>query len=122
MVVTVLLTRNWRLWLLRRGGLRCVTGRLTGGFQILAFLRWRFPAGAFEQRDSEATRDREVGGLVFSEDGKVDANDASRWSKQRRTRTTFSGACVVDDAPHVEIGDAALRRQRLNAFGFGEIT
>ena len=96
-------------------------GALAGGFAFLRFFCRRFPTVAFEQRNSEAYRNCKIRCLVFSEDRKINSNHATRWPKKGRARSTFGSSCVVNDSPHVKIGNAALRSERLDAFCLCEV-
>jgi len=57
-------------------GASAVSG-LTRCLSFFRFLCRGFPASTLEQAETEANGNSEVGGLVFSEDGEVDADDAA---------------------------------------------
>jgi len=83
----------------------------------LAFLRfWRLPTAPFEKRCCEANRNREVRSLIFSEDCEVNSDYTTGRTEQWRPGSAFSGSCVVYDSAGVEVGNAALSCERLNAF------
>lgn len=97
-----------------RVGVAVTVGRLDG-------LR-RFPTGAFEHGDGVANGDGEIRALQFSEDGEVDADDATRLAEQWSARAALGCARVVDDPVAFERRDAALRRQRFDQIAFGEVS
>jgi len=97
-------------------------GGLAGGFAFLRIL-WRgFPSGTLEQTQAETNGHGEIRRLVFSEDCEVHSDHAPRRTEQRRTRSTFGSSGVVHDSSHVEIRDAALSGEWLNAFRLRELS
>src|SRR4051812_27416666 len=84
--------------------------------------RRRFPARPFKQRNCIINGYRKIRCSILSKNCKRNSDYSTGRSEQWSARSAFTRARVIDDSLHVEIGDVALRRQRLNVFGLSQIT
>src|ERR1041384_1199604 len=98
----------------------CRTCRVLLFGQLLR--RRRFPARTLKQSNCVMNGHGKIRCSILSKDCKSNSDYAAGRSEQWAARSALAGARVIDDSLRVEIGDVALRRQRLNVFGLRQIT